>query len=54
MNINIAVNEGISIISCNFCSSLFTDYKSMLSGNMVKTRNFEISHFIRDDNQLVI
>jgi hypothetical protein len=26
----------------------------MLSGNIVKTMNFEISHFVRDDNQLVI
>ena len=26
----------------------------MLSGKIVKTRNFEISHFVRDDNQLFI
>jgi|GEM_PF-2061217 len=26
----------------------------MLSGNTVKTMNFEISHFVRDDNQFVI
>jgi hypothetical protein len=26
----------------------------MLSGNIVKTMNLEISHFVRDDNQLVI
>jgi hypothetical protein len=26
----------------------------MLPGSIVKTENFEISHFFRDDNQLVV
>jgi len=33
---------------------LFLYLFTMLSGKIVKTRNFEISHFVRDDNQLFI
>ena len=38
---------------CDFTSHRFYNF-TLLSGKIFKAMNFEISHFVRDDNQLFI
>ena len=42
-----------SVVILN-CILKIIHMKSMLSGKIFKTMDFEISHFVRDDNQLFI